>query len=395
MPTGATPTDDGAADDPRPPRTDRLLEAVLAVGSELSLDAVLERIVTVAVDLVDARYGALGVLDEEGSALERFIHVGMDEAVAAQLPHPPQGHGILGLLIVDPEPLRLDDLTRHPESAGWPAPHPPMRSFLGVPITVRGRAYGNLYLTEKAGGEPFTLADEELVVALAAAAATAIDNARLHARLAELSVVEDRERIARQLHDTVIQRIFATALSLQGIAARVDDPELSDRLAGAVDDLDQTVRHIRTTIFELQRPRLPGRSLRRDLLEVAAEAGRPHGRSIATSFDGPVDSLVDERTGEQLLAVAQEALANAIRHADAGRIELDVRVGEGCLVLQVADDGRGPGSDPAACGGRGLANLASRAADLGGTSSLTARPEGGAVLTWSVPLPDGRHDRPR
>lgn len=385
MPTGTPPEDGTTGTDAAV--TERLLEAVLAIGSELSLDAVLRRIVEVAIDLVDAHYGALGVLDEDGRGLERFIHVGMAPADVAKMPHPPEGHGILGLLIVEPHPLRLDDLTAHPESAGWPEGHPPMRTFLGVPVVVRGRAFGNLYLTDKHGGSPFTKADEELVVALAAAAATAIDNARMHARLSELSVVEDRERIARQLHDTVIQRIFATALSLQGIAARVDDPELSDRLSVAVDDLDKTVRHIRTTIFELQRPRLPGRSLRRELLDVAAEAARSLGHSIATSFDGPVDSAVDERIGEHLLAVTQEALSNAIRHADARRVELAVAVADGRLSLSVADDGTGPPPGDVASGGRGLANLAARAAELGGTCALLARPEGGAELSWSVPLP--------
>lgn len=365
--------------------TDRLLTAVLAVGSELSLASVLKRIVEVAVDLVDARYGALGVLDESGEGLEEFIHVGMDPEDVEALPHPPEGRGILGLLIEQPHPLRLDDLTLHPHSTGWPDGHPPMRSFLGVPISVRGRAFGNLYLTDKKAGGSFSESDESLVIALAAAAGTAIDNARLHTRLAELSVVEDRDRIARDLHDTVIQRIFATALSLQGIAARTTNPDIADRLEAAVEDLDQTVRHIRTTIFELQKPRISGRSLRRDLLAVAAEAGRPLGRPVAVNFDGPIDAVVDDEVGEHLLAVSREALSNAIRHAQATTVEMSVSVGDGELELAVRDDGIGPPEGDASTGGLGMANMAGRAAGLGGTCRLEARPTGGAALVWRVP----------
>jgi GAF domain-containing protein len=193
-----------------------LVDAVMAVGSDLNLAATLQRIVDAARELVDARYGALGVLDQSGGALAEFIVSGIEEQPYHAIGDLPEGHGILGLLITDPRPLRLPDLTEHPASFGFPPHHPPMRSFLGVPILVRGEVFGNLYLTDKQTGDVFTDVDQELTIALAAAAATAIDNARLHARVQELAVFEDRDRIAMDLHDTVIQQLFAIGLSLQG-----------------------------------------------------------------------------------------------------------------------------------------------------------------------------------
>ena len=204
----------------------------MTVGSDLDLPAMLGRIVAAAVDLVDARYGALGVLDESGSRLAQFLTVGVDDQTRAAIGHLPEGRGILGLLIVEARPLRLPDLREHPDSFGFPAHHPPMGSFLGVPIRVRDEVFGNLYLTDKTTAEVFSDIDEELVVGLAAAAGVAIDNARLHARVQELALAEDRARIARDLHDTVIQRLFATGLSLQGAAALVttDPTEAARRL---------------------------------------------------------------------------------------------------------------------------------------------------------------------
>ena len=203
-----------------------LLDAVLALGSDLDPLTMLRRIVEAAVELVDARYGALGVLDDTGTRLAQFITVGIDDDMHALIGDLPEGHGILGSLIVDAKPLRLPDLREHPDSFGFPAHHPTMRSFLGVPVRVRHEVFGNLYLTDKTTAEAFTDVDEELVVALAAAAGIAIENARLHSRVQAFALVEDRERIAQDLHDTVIQRLFATGLSLQRTARLVQsDPD--------------------------------------------------------------------------------------------------------------------------------------------------------------------------
>src|SRR5581483_762186 len=247
----------------------RLLDAVLSIASDLSLPVVLRRIVESACDLVSARYGALGVIGDD-QRLSDFINVRMDAQTFRAIGTLPEGRGILGLLIVDPKPLRLRDLTTHPESFGFPPHHPAMRSFLGVPIRVREHVFGNLYLCEKQGADEFSDSDEALVVALATAAGVAIENARLHERVSELAVIEDRERIARDLHDKVIQRLFATGMALQTTARIAARPEVGARIAQAVDDLDETIREIRNTIFALhERTR---RGLRVDVFALASEA---------------------------------------------------------------------------------------------------------------------------
>jgi len=364
----------------------RLLDAVLSVGSELDLAMVLRRIVEAATDLVDARYGALGVLDEHGERLVQFLTVGIDDATHTAIGELPSGHGILGTLIVDPRPLRLPDLHRHPDSAGFPPNHPEMTSFLGVPIMVRNRVFGNLYLCDKEGGAPFSDDDEELTVALATAAGVAVDNARLHSRVGELVLFEERDRIARDLHDTVIQRLFAVGLGLQGAALLVDSPAVRGRLEASIDDLDTTVREIRTTIFQLHRDRTGDRSLRRAAIEVAAESGRSLGFEPGVRLDGPVDTVAEGATADHLLAALREALANVARHAGATSAEVTIRAANGRLELCVVDDGRGPPRVEApAAGGRGLENLRSRAHELGGDCLLERTTGGGAVLRWWVP----------
>ena len=371
-----------------PKQLRRLLDSVLVIGSELDLETVLLRIAEAAVDLVDARYGALGVLDERQIRLVQFITVGIDDEGRAAIGELPQGHGILGLLIVDPRPLRLPDLNEHPDAHGFPPNHPPMATFLGVPIRVRGRVFGNLYLCEKAGGEVFTDVDEEMVVALATAAGVAIDNARLHARTAEIALLEDRERIARELHDTVIQRLFATGLSLQGAIRMTETADIRERVEQAVDDLDATIKQVRSAIFELHTARAPGRSLRQEMLALAAESARSLEFEPRLQFEGPIDTLVDDELGDDVLAVLREALANVARHADAGRVDVSVSVDPtGALLVVVRDDGRGV--KDGASGGRGLANLIARAEQRGGTCRLERLPAGGSVLAWRVLLGAG------
>jgi signal transduction histidine kinase len=362
----------------------RLLDAVVAIGSELDLEEALRRIVHVATDLVDARYGALGVLDESGTRLAEFITVGIDEEQRAAIGDLPEGHGILGVLIVDPKPLRLPDLRDHPDSYGFPPNHPPMRSFLGTPILVRGEVFGNLYLCDKNGDDVFTDIDEELVTALASAAGIAIENARLHARVAELALFEDRERIARDLHDTVIQRLFASGLTLQATVRLVQRPEVAERLERVVEDLDVTVRHIRSVIFELQTARLPGHSLRQAVLVLCADSARSLGFEPIVQFDGPIDSSMDEHQAEHVLAMLQELLSNVARHADASHVDISIVVGDGELMLSVADDGCG--ISDGLVGGRGMDNIRARANRVGGDMEWTPGPDGGTVARLRVPL---------
>ena len=528
-------------------RLQSLLEAVIAVGADLDLHTTLRRIVEAAADLVDARYGALGVIGTDRS-LSDFITVGVDPAERARIGDLPHGRGILGLLIDEPEPLRLDDLTRHPASYGFPPHHPPMHSFLGVPIRVREEVFGNLYLTEKRGRPGFSAEDQQVVRALAAAAGVAIENARLfetaarrekwimgsadvttlllttedpdealtvvveRARvladadfaamylaqpdgsylaevtsgediahlsgtvvprgspLAEaikagrtvftddtssaedvlmetlrcfgpallvplvasdrvlgaleldknigavpfaqtersmaeafagqaalalilasalrdrerLAVFEDRDRIARDLHDLVIQRLFATGMMLQGAARLAVAPEVTERVNKAVDELDATIREVRSTIFALRNPAGEGPTgVRGRVLHEAAAAAPALGFEPSVTFVGPVDSTVPDDTAEQLLAALREMLANAARHARASRVEVALVVSED-VELSVTDDGVGIPE-----GGRrsGLANLAGRARELGGRARFGPGPDGvGTTVTWSVPL---------
>lgn len=371
-----------------PERLRDLLEAVLGISSDLSLPHVLRRIVEAAVRVIGARYGALGVLSEQHRGLSQFVHVGISDIDADRIGPLPEGRGILGLLIVEPRPLRLDDLGRHPDSFGFPPNHPAMKSFLGVPIRIRGQVFGNLYLTEKQVGGRFSVEDEQLAIALAGAAGMAIENARLHERVRDLTLIEDRERIAADLHDTVIQRLFATGLSLQGTIPAIDSPEAASRVEAAVEDLDETIRQIRSAIFALQAPRPAGRTLRGQILELASEAAASLGFEPHLHLDGPIDSLVSDEIASHLLSTLREALSNVVRHAGATRVEVRIVVKAGQVGMEVRDDGVGlPVTLRPA--GRGLANMGRRAEALGGSMSISSGPGGnGTVLAWQVPLKD-------
>ncbi len=369
-----------------PVRLRRLLQAVLLLQGDLSLPDLLHHLVEEATSMTGARYGALGVLDENRTGLSQFITVGVSPAEEARVAHRPEGLGLLGLLIADPRPLRLADLHTHPASAGFPDGHPPMTSFLGVPVMTRDEVYGNLYLAEKIGGPEFTSDDESLAVALAAAAAIAIENGLLHERAQEVALLEDRDRIARDLHDAVIQRIFAVGLSLQGVSRKELPDGVAVRLQQAVDDLDGAIRQIRSSIFELAANR-PARSVRADLHALVRELRPVLGFEVPVSFDGPVDSVVGDRIAEHLLSAAREALTNVARHAQARSASVSVATGAGWCTLEVVDDGSGPGVPVAngTSGGLGLGNMRRRAENLGGTLVVEAAPGSGTLLRWRVP----------
>ncbi|MFT4262051.1 MAG: GAF domain-containing protein [Nocardioides sp.] len=354
-----------------------LLEAVIAMSSDLDLRSVLSRIVRSAAELTHARYGAMGVIGT-GGVLDDFITHGIDPEVQERIGHLPSGHGILGLLIRHPEPLRLQDLQAHPASYGFPAGHPPMKTFLGVPVRIGGRIFGNLYLTEKPGG--FTEADVALARTLAVAAGVGIERAQAVADREHLAVLSDRERIARDLHDVVIQRLFATGLKLQGLAIKA--PGVGAEIGGAVEALDQTIRDIRGTIFELQHR--GGSSLRKELREVLRESVPALGFHPTLTTSGPVDTAVPGRIREQLVAVMREGLANISRHARATSVDLHLDVAPGEVTFRIVDDGTGltPGAPLS-----GLRNLRRRAEQLGGTFELGTRETGGTELLWRAPLP--------
>ncbi|MDG4766851.1 GAF domain-containing sensor histidine kinase [Solwaraspora sp. WMMD406] len=525
-----------------------LLDAVVGIGTDLDLHSTLRRIVEAACGLAGARYGALGVIGPDRQLVD-FITHGVDTATHAAIGDLPHGRGVLGLLIDDPAPVRMPDITRHPRSYGFPANHPPMHSFLGVPLRIRDQVFGNLYLAEKQGAAEFTEDDEEIVTALAAAAGVAIENARLYelasrrerwlAATAEITgvllgtvrrtdalalvarrarevseadlvlvlvnddqagqftvevvdapdgapaglvgavlpvdetsfadavasgrhimveslvkaapwpvpvaagpavvspltvadtshgvlvvahrsdagaaadgdvgllasfagqaalameraraqeerellvVLEDRERIARDLHDVVIQRLFATGLQLQSAMPLTTRPEVGKRINAAVDDLDSTIRDIRRAIFELRTPMSAAlRTELRDAVDLAAEG---LGFRPTLELTGPVDSAVPDALRPELLAVLREALSNVVRHADASQVGVAVQALSGQLSLTVTDDG--VGVDPAAARG-GLVNMRERAERFGGEFSVVAGRPRGTVLSWRVPLTD-------
>jgi signal transduction histidine kinase len=529
-------------------RLRRLLDAVVSVASDLSLPDTLRRIVELAVELADARYGALGVLGPNGR-LNQFVTAGIDDELRARIGDLPTGHGILGVLITDPQPLRIADLGTHGASVGFPANHPPMTTFLGVPVRVRDAVFGNLYLTEKRGGGEFTERDQDVVMALAAAAGIAIENSRLfeevrrrgewlsaasvvttsllqgadstaaaqlvvakaaelsvadaavlllpdpaspdgpsgtgtvlvravhgdaeatatehlgrlyhwdetagtltaaespalldrgrplvvvplhaHGRVAgvlavvrrpggveftdddrrvvesfagnaalavefarvtgdrqRLAVLEDRTRIAEDLHDLVIQRLFAVGLGLQGLSARVGSDVARDKLSSFIDDLDDTIRAIRQTIFSLQEPAESASGLRGEALRVVSEAVSALGFEPELTFEGPLDSTVPAATVPEVLAVLREGLSNVARHAKASsaRVWLTADPRRWRLTMVVEDDGIGP--SPGDVPGLGTATMAARARRLGGTCTLTAREPHGARLEWWVALDD-------
>jgi two-component system, NarL family, sensor histidine kinase DevS len=365
-----------------------LIEAGLALAPELELDPVLERIVELAVDLTDARYGALGVLTEDGRSIERFLTEGISAEVRAMLGAPPVGHGILGLLISERRPVRIRDITNDPRAHGFPPNHPPMHSFLGAPILARGRVFGNIYLTEKRGHDGFSEDDEAALVVLATQAGVAIENARLYAEtrraqveLARLEVLEERERIAKELHDGVIQSLFAVGMGLQGTAALARDADLRHRLEGAVEEIDRAIRDLRNYIFGLR----PGILADRQLDQALTELGREFQRKTDVLTIVDVDAGVAAELASQapdIVQVTREALSNVGRHAKATSCRVSLRRTEGGAELEIDDDGSG--FDPAAPrSGMGLANLEDRVGALGGTFTLrTVAGEGTTVRAF-------------
>ena len=369
------------------PRLGRLLDAVLAVAEDLDLAAVLDRVVVAACGLVVARYGALGVIDDADPArLSSFVHHGMDPGTVARMGALPTGRGLLGQLLRDPRPLRLDDLTEHPAASGLPVGHPPMGAFIGAPIRVRGDVFGNLYLTEKRGGGPFSIEDEAAVVALAAVAGSAIANVKLSVRSRELSVVRERDRIGRDLHDTVIQNLSATGQGLQAAhRSGVDAADVQARIGRAIESIDATVKEIRSTIFALHDVPSQDRRPRTRLLAVAEEMASLLGFPPRLRLEGPIDTVVDRDLVDHLVPVLRESLTNVAKHARASTVVVRVEVIGGMLELEVVDDGVGL-PDALRVNGMGVANVRERAELLGGEAQLASVVGGGTRVLWRVPL---------
>ncbi len=365
----------------------RLLEAVLLLEGDLTLPDVLRHMIEEACAMTSARYGALGVLDETRTSLAEFVTVGLSVEEESAIGPRPTGRGVLGLLIAEPKPLRLAHISAHPQSSGFPPNHPPMTSFLGVPVTAHGEVYGNLYLTDKQGWSEFTQDDEWLAMSFAQAAGVAIENARLHQRVQEVAVLEDRDRIARDLHDDVIHRLFAVGLALQALE-RDFEARAAERLDQVIGDIDSTIHRIRSAIFELVEPKAD-RGIRAAVLALVHDLRPLLGFDPSVSFSGPVDTAITPEMTGHLLATVREALTNVARHSNATGTSVQLTVAEGVCTLAIVDNGTGvvpTGTGPTLAGGFGIANLRRRAEKLGGELDLDPGAGGGIALTMRVPI---------
>ena len=533
---------------------EQLLQVIVEIGADLDLDATLRRIIRAARELTSAPYGALAIRDPDGMLLS-FAHDGIDADAVGRIGSLPVGKGVLSLSLLDTPALRLDDLTKHPAAVGFPEHHPAMRAFLGVPITIRGKIFGNLYLTHDEPGRLFSESDEVAARALAFAAAVAIDNAQIferermsvkwmeasreittallsrvepgfaplqliaeracalteaeqaivlvpddpdlsleeidtlvvsaavglhasevigqripvdastsggvfrsgeplitealsypiqaftdvgqrsailmplrtddevagvialarsadrppfddsyldlvsdfatHAAIAlmlasgreharQLTLVAERERIAHDLHDHVIQRLFAAGMDLQGTVARARSPEVADRLNRTLDDLQTIIEEIRTTIFQLKSPADIAGGFRNRIQQVVSDLTQ--NRDIATTvrMHGPM-TAVGAELAEHAEAVTAEALSNAVRHSGASRLTVEVNVAD-MFTVDIVDNGCGVPADNTRRSG--LSNMAYRAEQVGGRCEITNQPEGGTRVHWTAPLSD-------
>lgn len=377
---------------PSSPQDNALIEAGMILASELSLDGVLQRIVELAVEITSARYGALGVLSPDNRAIEEFITVGVTPEERAAIGDPPVGHGVLGVLIDEAGPLRLPDIGKDPRSVGFPEHHPRMRSFLGAPVVARGTVFGNIYLTEKKDAREFSEQDQDALVVLASQAGIAIENARLYQEaqraqrdLARLELLEERERIAKELHDGVIQSLFAVGMGLQGTAAAAEDPEVAERLEGAVEEIDRAIRDLRNYIFGLRPGILADRHLGQALQQLAQEFQTKTEVVTIVDVDQSVASALASKAPD-VVQLTHEALSNVGRHAGATTCRISLQRRGDDAVLEIDDDGAGfdvtrPRS------GMGLANLESRVVGgLGGSFSIESDRDQGTTVRALIPL---------
>lgn len=365
-----------------PPSLDRLsalIGAAAAVVGESDLENLLRRLVSEARVATGAPYAALGVIGEHG-VLSDFIYDGVDENTARVIGHLPTGRGVLGTVIRENRTLLLETISEHPDTYGFPPGHPEMSSFLGVPVAVADRAFGNLYLTDKKGG--FTDEDAVIVEALSRIAGAAVQTSRLQTRLRGLAVVEERNRIARDLHDSVIQDLFAVGLGLQALAASVDDRAAGQVLDEAVDRLDGSVNTLRNYVFELKDTSQLALPLSERLQELASRMGSVYPSRVRLTVEG-----ADNRPGpddEAVIMLATEALSNALRHAGAANVGITLSNTNSDTVLEVEDDGDGFDAN-ATHRGMGLANMRARAIALGGSVSIESRPGDGTTVVLTLP----------
>ncbi|MFL5646287.1 MAG: GAF domain-containing protein [Chloroflexota bacterium] len=360
---------------------DALDTATRAIAGLQSVDDVLQVIVDQVRPLVGARYAALGIVDAAG-VIERFITSGIDTETRRGIGPLPRGHGFLGLIIRENRSIRIPDIAVDSRRHGFPPNHPPMHSFLGVPVDVKGRSVGNLYLTDKADAPEFSEEDQQLVETFARHAGIAIENARLLEQVQRLTIVDERERIGRDLHDGIIQSIYAVGLSLEDVPdlVREDPDEVERRVERAIESLHVTIRDIRNFIFGLQPELLSGTTLL-DGLRAVIEEFR-HNSIIDVELEaGDVDPEPDQVVTAHLLGIVNEALSNVARHSGATRAKVWVRTDEaGDLRLTIQDNGHGfDPSASASLGHQGLVNMRSRIGSIGATIDLASDRSGTTI----------------
>jgi signal transduction histidine kinase len=363
-------------------------EATRGIAGVLSLERVLQLICDRLRELVGAEYAALGMADSDGM-LESFVTSGMGRTERERIGELPEGHGLLGVLIREGVSLRIPDIAADPRSHGFPPHHPDMTSFLGVSIMVKGRSVGDLYMTNKRGAREFSLADQELVEMFALHAGIAIENARLHEQVQRMAVVEERERIGKDLHDGIIQGIYGVGLSLEDVPDLMDEnqDEAKARIERAIERLNLTIRDIRNFIFGLRPELLEQVGLVGGLAALADEFRLNTMVDVELFADDDHDLDLPPEPTLQLLHIAREGLSNTARHANASRASLVVRAeGTGEVVLEVSDNGRGfTVEKQRGPSHQGLPNMRARAAALGGSFQILSAPGAGTRIIVRVP----------
>jgi signal transduction histidine kinase len=359
-------------------------EATRAIAGVLEIEDVLQLIADRVRVLIGARYAALGIVTPDGR-MERFITSGIDAEQRAAIGPPPAGHGMLGLLVREGRTIRTPRIADHPASVGFPPNHPPMTSFLGVPVQAHGRPIGNFYLTDKAEAQEFSVGDERLAEMFALHAGIAIENARLHAQVRGLAVVEERDRISRDLHDGIIQSLYAVSLSLEDVP-EMPQGEAEERVDRAIDAIHGAIRDIRLFIHGLSGEATDGRDVAGGLVALANEARHSALIEVDVEIDRASAPSVTEAQGAQLLQLVREALSNAIRHARASRIVVRLTAAGDRSRIEVGDDGVGFDPGRAAAGHhRGLLNMRARAGAAGGDMWIESRPGSGTRVIVTLP----------
>jgi signal transduction histidine kinase len=362
-------------------------EAARAIAGVLNIEEVLQLIVERVRELVGARYAALGIVGPDGR-IQRFITSGLTREKREAIGPLPRGRGLLGLIIREGHSYRIPNIAAHPDSSGFPANHPPMTSFLGVPIASAGRPVGNFYLTDKSGATEFSAEDQRLVELFALHAGIAIDNAHMHQQVADFSVIQERDRIGRDLHDGIIQSLYGVSLSLEDVPEimATSPDEASQRVDAAIDSLQASIRELRNFIYGLRPEAFDGTDLRAGLIALGEQFRYNTLVDIDVDIDTGANGEISREQGAELLQLVREALSNAARHARPQHVAVTLRREASGVTLVVADDGLGfDTSSSVPAGHHGLANMSARAASIGATFRVDSAEGKGTRIIVGMP----------